>query len=193
MSGPALPWPTPEGGVLQTVADVTGYLFLEDPPQPVDVVLVFGGGDRRRALPAIELYRLGLARRVIVSGGPPKGPTGFRSEAEAMAALLEAAGIPLAAISVEPRATNTLENVRYALPLLEGAHAVALATKPVHMRRAAMTARRHLPRARLVCRPAPLRPCSRGNWWQRADWRATVADELAAIACYAARGDIVPL
>jgi uncharacterized SAM-binding protein YcdF (DUF218 family) len=188
-----LPWAAPEGRVLRDEADVTDYLFLEDPPEPAEVMLIFGGTDRRRAARAADLYRQGLVRRIVLSGGPPKRPTGFATEAEAMGALLEQAGVPAAALVLERRATNTLENVRFSLPWLAGAAAVILMTKPVHMRRVAMTARRRLAAARLLCVPAAMRDCTRANWTTRADWRATAAAELAAIARYFAQGDIAPL
>jgi uncharacterized SAM-binding protein YcdF (DUF218 family) len=189
----ALPWQAPEGRWLRDREDVTAYLFLEDAPGPADAVLVFGGTDRRRALPAADLFRRGLVRRVVLSGGPPKRPTGFATEAEAMAALLREAGVPPEAMALETRATNTLENVRLSLPWLPTRGTVILVTKPVHMRRAAMTARRSLPGARLLCVPGPTADCARDNWWSRPEWRRTVARELAAIARYHARGDIAPL
>ena len=188
-----LPWAAPEGRLLRDVADVTDYLFLEDPPEAAEVMLVFGGTDRRRALRAADLYRQGLVRRIVLSGGPPKRPTGFATEAAAMGALLAQAGVPAAALVLEHGATNTLENVRFALPWLDGAGTVILMTKPVHMRRAAMTARRRLPGARLLCVPAAMRDCTRGNWSTRPEWRATAAAELAAIARYFAQGDIAAL
>ncbi len=188
-----LPWAAPEGRLLRDVADVTDYLFLQDPPDPAEVMLVFGGTDRRRALRAADLYRRGLVGRIVPSGGPPKRPPGFATEAEAMGALLEQAGVPAAALVLEHQATNTLENVRFALPWLDGAAAVMLMTKPVHMRRAAMTVRRRLPDARLICVPAAMRDCTRENWASRLEWRATAAAELAAIGRYFAQGDIAAL
>ncbi len=188
-----LPWAAPEGRLLREVADVTGYLFLEDPPEPAEVMLVFGGTDRRRASRAADLYQRGLVRKIVLSGGPPKRPTGFATEAEAMGALLEQAGVPAAALELERQATNTGENVRFALRWLSGAAVVSLMTKPVHMRRAAMTARRWLPAARLVCVPAAMRDCTRENWSSRPEWRGTAAAELAAIARYFAQRDIAAL
>jgi uncharacterized SAM-binding protein YcdF (DUF218 family) len=189
----ALPWRAPEGRLLQSEADVTAYLFLEDQPEPADVVLVFGGADRRRALPAADLHRQGLVGRIVLSGGSPKRATGFATEAEAMADLLEATGVPASALVLETRATNTLENVRFSLPWLPSRGSIILMTKPVHMRRAAMTARRSLPEARLLCVPGPTGDCRRDSWWQHADGRRTVRSELAAIARYFARGDVVAL
>jgi uncharacterized SAM-binding protein YcdF (DUF218 family) len=194
VEGLQLPWAAPEGRLLLDIADVTAYLFLEDEPAPVDAVLVFGGQAAERALPAADLYRRGWVRRIIVSGGPPRGaPAGHPTEAAAMRSLLLARGVAEEAVLVEPRARSTLENVLFSLPHLRGVRALALATKPAHMRRAAMTVRRHLPGTRLLCLPAPLPDCGRTNWWTRPGWRRTVADELAAIARYAARGDIAPL
>ena len=188
-----LPWAAPEGRLLQSVADVTEYLFLEDPPQPADAALVFGGTDRRRALPAADLYRQGLVGRIVLTGGAPKVSTGFPTEADAMADLLVEAGVPAEDLILERQASNTLENVRFSLPWLLNCATLVLITKPVHMRRAAMTARRRLADTRLLCLPATLRECRRSNWWTRPAWRETAADELAAIHRYFVQGDIAGL
>lgn len=91
------------------------------PPGPVAAALVFGCGQpwkaRSRCTTAAELFHRGLARRLIVSGGVLVPGTRI-TEAEWFRGELIALGVPPGSILLEPRATNTAENVAYALPIM---------------------------------------------------------------------------
>lgn len=101
-----------------------------------------GGQLRRRVALGVELYRAGVAPLLLMSGGG--APV---AEAEIMAELARAAGVPAAALLCEAASRNTAENAVNSARLLR---AQALGRVVVVSQRA------HLPRARLLFRLAGL-------------------------------------
>jgi uncharacterized SAM-binding protein YcdF (DUF218 family) len=87
----------------------------------------------RRMKLAIELYRTGVASRVLLSGGGSAV-----SEAEVMRRLALAAGIPESALLLEPVSRNTHENAIQTARLLGacGVTEVVLVTDRYHALRA---------------------------------------------------------
>ena len=111
-----------------------------------------GGGYQERTRQAVELYRLGKARRIIFSSGY----TFVFQEAVIMKDLAVAQGVPASDIILETRATNTHENVVSVADILEqhGWHSIFLVSSPYHMRRALGSWRKTAPGIRVV--PAPV-------------------------------------
>lgn len=96
------------------------------------------GADRATA--AVELYKLGLIERIIVSGGDA-GLTETRvPESHVIAQFMRRMGIPQDAILIEDKARNTTENAAFTKELLAGLTDVPdrflLITSAFHMRRA---------------------------------------------------------
>jgi uncharacterized SAM-binding protein YcdF (DUF218 family) len=118
------------------------------PDQPADAALVFGTGldwkAETRVRAAVAAYNRGLARHLIVSGGVPMPGLGGVTEAEWFRARLLAHGVPSDRIHVENRATNTAENVEFAMPILiaHGWTRVLLIMSDFEGIRAHLTARR---------------------------------------------------
>ena len=98
---------------------------------------------RRRMALAVALYRNGAAPLIVLSGGGA-GPV---AEAEAMRDLALAAGIPAAALLLEPDSRDTLANAANTARLLK-----ALGKSRIVL----VTDRAHLPRATLLFRRAGL-------------------------------------
>jgi uncharacterized SAM-binding protein YcdF (DUF218 family) len=117
------------------------------PTAQADAALVFGTGvewkARARCTMAAQLFHRGLARRLIVSGGVPM-PVTRLNEAEWFRDELIAQGVPAECILLEPRATNTAENVAFALPILlaHGCRSVVLVMSDFEGIRAHLTAKR---------------------------------------------------
>ncbi|HJU19022.1 MAG TPA: YdcF family protein [Stellaceae bacterium] len=113
---------------------------------PADAIVVLGCRLRadgsaspalaRRVARGIALYRHGAAPFLVLSGGG----TGAVPEAEIMRRLACDAGVPEAALIVEPRSRNTLENARETARLLSarGLRSVLLVSDRVHLPRAAL-------------------------------------------------------
>lgn len=109
---------------------------------------------RRRAVHALGLWRSGAVQALVLSGAERWHPP---SEAEAMARILRAAGVPDSALILEERATSTEENIAFAQPLLAdlGAKRVILVTDRLHGPRAALIARRAGLEVELSCPGLP--------------------------------------
>ncbi len=143
----ALSTPAVSGRLLDAAQAATPHRSIAETPQ-ADAILVLGGGLRTasvaarddlggaadRMLHAARLHRAGRAPLVLLSGGPPTA----RSEAEAMAALLEEWGVPREAMRLESRSRTTRENCRFSAEIAarEGLRTLLLVTSALHMPRA---------------------------------------------------------
>ena len=107
-----------------------------------------------RVKKAAEVYhRLGGKVPVMPCGGATRGHQ--RTEAEVMAELLAAEGVPADAIRMEKKSRTTMENFRNAMALLGDKAQVLVVTSDYHVRRAVKTAKRVGLRARGIKTPLP--------------------------------------
>ncbi|KAJ6443184.1 cyclopropane-fatty-acyl-phospholipid synthase [Purpureocillium lavendulum] len=130
------------------------YHQLGHEPQASDVIFCLCSLDLRVAERAAQLWLDGLAPWLVFSGASGKltrGLFGGLPEAEAFAAVARRMGVPGERIVVEPRATNTGENVRFTHALLRErgirADSLVLVQKPYMERRTWATFRRQWPGA----------------------------------------------
>ena len=138
-------------------------LKLSAPPEAADAIVVFaggvgesgqaGGGYQERVKQAIDLYKAGYARSMVLSSGYVYS---FR-EAEVMRALAVDNGVPASAIVLELRATSTYQNVVFVDDILRDHHwqKILLVSSPYHMRRATMVWRKLAPRVTVIPSPPP--------------------------------------
>lgn len=94
----------------------------------------------RRVMAAARAYRGGACASLVLCGGCLPGHR--RSEAEVMARMLAALGVPKRNLILEDQSRDTMENCRNAAALLGGTGRVLVVTSDYHLRRAVMTARR---------------------------------------------------
>lgn len=173
------------------------FLAHRHPPAPSDVIFVFGSLDLAVPGHAAQLYRQGLAARVLVTGrlGPRSAPVFDRPEALVFREVLLGGGVPDAAIEVETEASNTLENVRFGMNVLRQTGAeprsALLVAKPFVMRRCAATFAQQRPDVRTRCCP-PDGPIGRFLDRSRAEFARRLLTELDRLDRYAATGDIAP-
>ena len=122
-------------------------LTVDTGNRKADVLLVLGGGFNERPERAAELFKEGVAPRVLVSGfGDCKESVQF----------LEKTGVPADVITEEGNSRNTLENATFSIPLLRlmGAHEIVIVTSWYHTRRA-MGCFEHLaPEIKFYSRPS---------------------------------------
>lgn len=122
---------------------------MSHPLRKMDAIVILGAAVwengpsptlRRRALHGAALWHAGVAPLIIPCGGVGLYPP---SEAAAITALLVQAGVPPRAIVAEDCSTTTLENIRFALPILRdhAATRVVIVTDATHGPRAALVAR----------------------------------------------------
>ncbi|MFI6525526.1 YdcF family protein [Streptomyces uncialis] len=128
----------------------------------VDVAIGLGSHDLGVATHAAGLYRAGLFRTLVFTGGnSPTTRARFpRGEAVHYREHALGLGVPDEAILVEPNAANTGENITFSRDLL-AAHGIApasvlLVSKPYMERRSYATARKLWPGAEVLCASEPL-------------------------------------
>jgi uncharacterized SAM-binding protein YcdF (DUF218 family)/glycosyltransferase involved in cell wall biosynthesis len=130
-----------------------GPLNVSAQPQPADAIVVFaggvgesgkaGGGAQERLKKAVDLYKAGAARSLVLSSGYVYS---FR-EADVMRALAMDQGVPAAHIVLEEHAANTYQNVTFVNGILKahGWRSILLVSSPYHMRRALLVWRKVAP------------------------------------------------
>lgn len=130
---------------------VWGYHQLRHDLTPADLIWVLGSHDLRVADRAADLWKEGLAGRILMSGGYGNLTAGVFEESEAVLLARRAAdaGIPPDAILIEDRSTNTGENVEFSRRLLEErgleVSTVIAVQKPYMERRTWATIRKQWP------------------------------------------------
>jgi uncharacterized SAM-binding protein YcdF (DUF218 family)/glycosyltransferase involved in cell wall biosynthesis len=175
---------------------VAAPLRMDAAPARADAIVVFaggvgesgkaGGGTQERAERAIDLFKGGYASHLIFS-------TGYIysfPEAEQMGALAMQQGVPPEAIVLEPRATDTHQNVAFTDEILRARRwsSVLLVTSPYHMRRALLAWHKAAPDVRVTPTP-PLKSQfydhTRGATLEQV---RAIAHEYLAIVGYWTRG-----
>ena len=171
--------------------------MISTPLRPADLLFVFG---QRRGVPqlveaAVALWRDGMWRHAIVSGGATQGDP--RTECSVIKAGMVAGGVPAGRVLEEHAATNTGENVILSLPVIDAAlgranvKSVICLGKICTARRYPMTLQRHWPEVeKMVATVNPYAvPVER--WHTDPLFRRRVVAEDAKIAVYRERGYIV--
>jgi uncharacterized SAM-binding protein YcdF (DUF218 family) len=104
--------------------------------EPADRVYFHHGADR--VTHTIQLYKKGIIRKIVISGGVGRVITAGRPEADDLASVMVLAGVPEADIVIERESDNTHENavhVKNILTAEDGTNCL-LITSAFHMRRA---------------------------------------------------------
>lgn len=176
-----------------SLREISEFLFVSDPPEPADLIFVFGGKRTERADKAARLFGEGYAPRVWIAGGD-KRSSGV-PEALELRERMVSQGVPADAINVETNSTTTLEQVLYSYPQLEMTFGwdrlrkVILVSAPMHMRRAKRTFARYCPKdTRIICCPDDRADVRADNWWTTAEGRALVLHELEKVRDGALKG-----
>lgn len=136
------------------------YMLMHQKLKPADAIFVLGSNDTRTAIWASELYKMGLAKYVICSGGNGKGSTLIKTEAETFGNILEEHDVPKCSIILETRATNTGENIIFTRELLTSLSldlkSFILVQKPYMERRTYATFKKQWPGPEFVVSSPPI-------------------------------------
>lgn len=116
------------------------YHHVHHPLEKADLIFVLGSNDPRVAVWAAQLFHRGLAPRLLFSGGTGRFTSGRTlSEAEEFAAVAQGEGVPRECMLIEPKSTNTGENIRFSRDLLSrekiAVHKILAIQKPYMERR----------------------------------------------------------
>jgi uncharacterized SAM-binding protein YcdF (DUF218 family) len=178
------------------IAEINAKHLLNTPLGPADLLVVFGTrkDEALRAATACRLWREGLFRWSIVSGGVTPGSQ--LSECTIIKAEMVAGGIPADKILEEHRATNTGENVIFSLPIIDAALGLKNIRSVICLgnswtgRRYAMTLQRHWPDVEKMLLTVDGFATPRALWHTDSEFRRRVLCEWDKIEPYKARGFI---
>jgi len=178
------------------IAEINARHLIDTPLKPADLLFVFGTREDvgRRADEAVRLWRKGLFRWSIVSGGVTPGSD--RSECEIIKAAMVAGGIPQGRILEEHCATNTGENVMLSLPVIETALGLANICSVICLgntwtaRRYPMTLHRYWPEVEKMLVTVDSFETPRSLWHTDPVFRRRVLAEWDKIEPYKAKGFI---
>jgi len=185
------PVPAPASPAADAVLVLGGA--MQSPRPPLQPHLGFGSA-ADRVWHAASLYKAGKARWVLLSGGNQPGQAGLAPEAEAMAEVLRALGVPPHAIHLEGRSRNTRENAAFSLDLARqvGARRVLLVTSGLHMPRAMVQFQSAWAGSGVAVMPAATdaealgrRPDPWAAWWPDAgalEWTSRSVKEYLGLA-----------
>jgi uncharacterized SAM-binding protein YcdF (DUF218 family) len=112
---------TPKPGVDEDARALWDYHHVHHSVEPAEVIVVLCSHDTRVAERGAELHLQGLAPLIVFSGNVGALTRGLwdRPEAEVFAEVARKRGVSGDRILIEPRATNTGENVVFTRRLLE--------------------------------------------------------------------------
>ena len=134
--------PTP----LELACTLWNYHRAASTPRPADVIIGLGSYDLRVARHCAQLFQQSLAPILLFTGAQGNFTRGkwSKSEAEMFADEAVAAGVARENILIEPRATNTGDNLRFSGQLLESRgyrpETILLVAKSQMLRRSLATA-----------------------------------------------------
>jgi len=154
------------------------FLIAEDPPAHADAIVVLAGSYPDRILEAVELYRAGLAPRILICPEPDNA--GFRRLLELGVKMprlfdlnrmvAEQLGVPPSAIEVLDRAGDSTYGEAIAVldqALRRGYTAILLVTSKYHTRRAAEIFRFLAgDQVEIIVRPARVDDFQAETWWR---------------------------
>jgi uncharacterized SAM-binding protein YcdF (DUF218 family) len=196
MPAPGAPEPELTAALIEAV---NRTLLIRTPLEPADLLFFFGTrhAEAQMIEAAADLWRRGFCRWVLITGGPTGGVA--EDEATVLSRGLVAAGVPAEAILTEHRASNTGENVIFALPILEAKLGLARIESLIALGKTAtsarylMTLQRHWPRVRKMLVTVNHLPHPIEEWPLHPDMRARVLSEWRKLADYRERGFIADL
>jgi uncharacterized SAM-binding protein YcdF (DUF218 family) len=178
------------------IAEINATHLIETPLRPADLLFVFGTREDvdRRVDEAFRLWREGLFRCAIVSGGVTPGSE--YSECEIIREAMVARGIPAEIILQEHRAMNTGENVIFSLPIIDAAlgcsniRSVICLGNSWTARRYPMTLHRHWPEVEKMLVTVDSLATPRALWHTDPEFRRRMLSEWDKIEPYKAKGFI---
>lgn len=190
------------------IQDITNFIFLEDSPQPADVIFIPGSTAPEPMERAAALWKEGYAPLMIPSGrysvrfssfpGASRKrelyPGPYRFESEFYADIAQKNGVDPAAVLPEPRATYTMQNAVFSRELADqkgiAVHRALICCKNVHARRAFMYYRYAFPEAELLVIPVEIMGIRRDNWFRSSKGIRLVLGELER--CGSQFTDLIP-
>jgi len=170
--------------MLGALIAVGHLLDVEDPLAKADTIVALSGDVDMRTKTAVDLWKRGYAATIIFSGSA-LDPASI-SSAEIMKREAVAAGVPAAAIIVEPTSATTEENAAQVIEIMvkKGLRSAILVTSPYHQRRASILFAGVSAPVQISIRNYPARDpqWDPNTWWLTEPARSLTLVELAKLA-----------
>ena len=189
-----------ENDLTVQVIDRLLYQGLEDTGNNVDCIIVLGSmkATKYRVPIAARAYLSGRTKKVVLCGGKLRDfPEGCYSEAEHMRKAILTLGVPEQDILTENSSLNTVENILFAMAVLQRAlglhniHSVLLVTTAYHMRRSLAIAQYLFPKhITVIPCPAEDTHTRRDNWMMHPAGITRVHNEAMKLIQYVREGVI---
>lgn len=186
----------------RAIQAITDFIFLEDEPRIVDVILLPGTSQSVITERAAELYKAGYAPYILASGkysirrghfahknvDNPRYAGDHETEHEYMKNILLENGVPESAILKEDQATHTMENAMYSAQVLDDlgieVRSAIISCQALQARRAYMSYASYFPGVDLMVVPTDTRGVSRKDWVKTDRGVKTVMSELKKCGAY---------
>jgi len=178
---------------LATIKAITDFIFVKDKPKRADLIIVPGSSQKQLPKKAVNLYKNGLAPKILFTGGFNQKIGKNESDFGKEIALKEK--VPLKDILAENKSSNTKENAEEAKKIIKkykiSCKRIILVSKPYHSRRLKMTFAKVFPRSEIIIIPVmDERRITPGNWWKDKEKTARVMEEIKKIGEYYLKGDL---
>jgi uncharacterized SAM-binding protein YcdF (DUF218 family) len=167
---------------------ISDFMFFETELGHSDAILIPGASQPQLMESAAMLYHQGIAPIILPSGGAT--PYVKTTEWEFLRNVGVSLGVPPEAILKEDKATNTFENARFSLEVLQqqGIHPkkIVLVCKNYHARRALLTYQFLFPRDTVfyVSPVIDKSGTTKDNWFLDEEKIKRVMDELEKVGKY---------
>lgn len=171
---------------------ITNFIFVENETSvsPCDVILIPGASHPQLMQKAVELYKNGMARYILVSGSKNSNIPDYSSEAAFLKSVALKEGIPEEVIICEEAATNTYENALFSYEVMKSrgldVSRVILVCKAYHGRRALFTYQKVFPSdTQFYVEAVPdKRNITRDNWYKNEEHVNLVMSEVEKMGKY---------
>ncbi|MBI5958984.1 MAG: YdcF family protein [Chloroflexi bacterium] len=165
------------------------FLVVSDPLQPVDAIVILGGGGRERSQQGAKLFAEDYARWYVVTNAPLEMP-GIREEySELMKREAIWEGVPEDRILAVPGLVKSTVAEAAAVRQLaeeQGFRSLIIVSDPYHMRRARLIFRDEFKDTgiRIIVRPAEQSRYDPDRWWKTSEGLNTTGNEYAKLLVF---------
>lgn len=175
---------------------IEDFLIVKnDKIKRASIALIFGGKDLKFSDRAAKLFKKNYCDYILISGGRNKKLNGI-TEADWHKDNLVKQGIPKNKVLLEPKATNSLENVLFSKKVIlkrfgKLPKKLIVIGKSFHGRRILMTLRKNFSKdTEYIFQLVQTKKHEIKNWWKRKEVKNHIIDEIRKIGEYTLKGDI---
>jgi uncharacterized SAM-binding protein YcdF (DUF218 family) len=177
---------------VQLLRSAGNFLISEDELMPTQVLVVLGGNSLERGTAAVQLYRAGIAERIVCTGG--NVPTALEAagipmfEAELSINFLLANGIDSSAVIPLTQSTSTFEEANEVLnwAAAHGVDEVTVLSSRFHTRRVRKVFKKAFKESEIRVRVvgAPSLNYNENEWWKSEEGLIMVNNEYMKTLYY---------